>query len=69
LIAVLELDDVVIGGGNAKKLKKLRTDVERATTTTRSSGDFDFGKNRAKLRSEPQPRSPVQRGRSQAEQV
>jgi predicted NBD/HSP70 family sugar kinase len=48
LIAVLEPDDVVIGGGNVKKLKKLPLDVERATTTTRSSADFGFGRSRAK---------------------
>jgi hypothetical protein len=46
LIAVLEPDDVVIGGGNVKKLKK--SDVEQATTTTRSSADFGFGRSRAK---------------------
>ena len=46
LIAALEPDEVVIGGGNAKKLS-CRTRADRATTTTRFSADLDFGKSRA----------------------
>jgi polyphosphate glucokinase len=48
LIAVLEPDDVVIGGGNVKKLKKLPLGRRAGTTTTRSSADFGFGRSRAK---------------------
>jgi hypothetical protein len=49
LIAVLGPDDVVIGGG-MPKLKSCRSDVKRATTTTRSLADLDLGRSRAKLR-------------------
>ena len=44
LIAALEPDDVVLGGGNVKKLKELPPGCRRATTPMRSWEDFACGK-------------------------
>jgi polyphosphate glucokinase len=44
LIAALEPEDVVLGGGNVKKLKKLPPVAGRATTAMHSWEDFAFGR-------------------------
>ena len=44
LIAALEPDDVVLGGGNVKKLKELPPVAGPATTPTPSSAGFACGR-------------------------
>jgi polyphosphate glucokinase len=46
LVAALEPDEVVLGGGNVKELKKLPPNLGRATTAMRFGEDFDCGRQK-----------------------
>lgn len=50
LTAALEPDEVVLGGGNVKKLKNCRQNATSAITATRFWEDFDCGSRTTQLR-------------------
>ena len=62
LIAALEPDDIVLGGGNARSSRSCRPAAGSATTPMRSSAGFGCGSAAADRRTQPRtsPNAPVE---------